>query len=32
VAGRFVTSPTEAGGYQETIDVANALITQARGK
>jgi len=32
VAGRFVTSPSEAGGYQETIDVANSLITQVRGK
>ena len=32
VAGRFVTSPSEAGGYQETIDVASGLITQIRGK
>ncbi len=32
VAGRFVTSPSEAGGYQETIDVANGLIAQVRGK
>lgn len=32
VAGRFVTSPSEAGGYQETIDVASGLITQVRGK
>ena len=32
VAGRFVTSPSEAGGYQETIDVANSLINQVRGK
>jgi thiol:disulfide interchange protein DsbA len=32
VAGRFVTSPSEAGGYQETIEVANSLINQVRGK
>lgn len=32
VAGRFVTSPSEAGGYQETIDVATSLIKQLSGK
>jgi len=26
VGGRYVTSPSEAGGYQETLDVANQLI------
>ena len=26
VGGRYVTSPTEAGGYQETLDVATELI------
>ncbi|MFW8566104.1 thiol:disulfide interchange protein DsbA/DsbL [Orrella sp. 11846] len=26
VGGRFLTSPAEAGGYQETIDVANELL------
>jgi len=26
VGGRFVTSPSEAGGYQESIDVASELI------
>ncbi len=30
VAGRYVVSPSEAGGYQETIDQADALIRQAR--
>ena len=32
VGGRFITSPSEAGGYQETIDVAAGLIKQLRGK
>ena len=32
VGGRFITSPSEAGGYQETIDVAAGLIKQVRGK
>lgn len=32
VAGRFVTSPSEAGGYQQTLDVAGDLIRQARAK
>ncbi|MDN4017049.1 thiol:disulfide interchange protein DsbA/DsbL [Zwartia panacis] len=32
VAGRFVTSPSEAGGYQQTLDVASELIRQVRGK
>lgn len=32
VAGRFLTSPSEAGGYQETIDVADSLIRQVRAK
>ena len=26
VGGRYLTSPTEAGGYQETLDVASDLI------
>ncbi len=26
VGGRYLTSPTEAGGYQETLDVASELI------
>jgi len=32
VGGRFVTSPSEAGGYQQTLDVAGDLIRQVRGK
>lgn len=28
VGGRYLTSPSEAGGYQETIDVANELINR----
>lgn len=32
VGGRFVTSPSEAGGYQQTLDVASDLIRQIRGK
>lgn len=32
VGGRFVTSPSEAGGYQPTLDVASDLIRQARGR
>lgn len=32
VAGRYVTSPSEAGGYQQTLDVASDLIRQLRGK
>ena len=32
VGGRFVTSPSEAGGYQQTLDVASELIRQVRGK
>ena len=30
VAGRFMTSPSEAGGYQQTVDEANRLINQVR--
>jgi protein dithiol oxidoreductase (disulfide-forming) len=30
VAGRFMTSPTEAGGYQQTVDEANRLVSQVR--
>lgn len=29
VGGRFLTSPTEAGGYQQMIDVANDLVKKA---
>lgn len=29
VNGRYVTSPSEAGGYQETIDVASELINRS---
>lgn len=29
VGGRFVTSPSEAGGYKETLDVASDLIKRA---
>jgi thiol:disulfide interchange protein DsbA len=32
VGGRFITSPSDAGGYQETIDVAAGLIKQLRRK
>ncbi len=32
VGGRFVTSPSEAGGYQQTLDVASGLIRQIKGK
>lgn len=32
IAGRYVTSPSEAGGYQQTLDVASDLIRQVRGK
>jgi len=32
VGGRFLTSPSEAGGYQETIDVTDILIRQLRAK
>lgn len=32
VGGRYVTSPSEAGGYQQTLDVANDLLRQVRGK
>jgi thiol:disulfide interchange protein DsbA len=32
VGGRFLTSPSEAGGYQETIDVSDTLIRQLRAK
>lgn len=32
IAGRYVTSPSEAGGYQQTLDVANDLIRQVRAK
>ena len=32
VGGRFMTSPSEAGGYQETIDVSDNLIRQLRAK
>ncbi|NDY82412.1 thiol:disulfide interchange protein DsbA/DsbL [Orrella sp. NBD-18] len=28
VGGKFITSPSEAGGYQETIDVAAGLVKQ----
>jgi thiol:disulfide interchange protein DsbA len=31
VAGKYITSPSEAGGYQETIDVANALVKKVKG-
>lgn len=30
VDGRYLTSPTEAGGYQEMIDVANELVRRSR--
>lgn len=30
IDGRFLTSPTEAGGYQQMIDVANDLVKQSR--
>lgn len=30
VDGRFLTSPAEAGGYQQMIDVANDLVRQSR--
>jgi thiol:disulfide interchange protein DsbA len=32
VGGRFVTSPSEAGGYQQTLDVTSDLIRQVRGQ
>lgn len=32
VGGRFMTSPSEAGGYQETLDVSDSLIRQIRAK
>jgi len=32
VGGRFVTSPSEAGGYQQTLDVASDLVRLARSK
>jgi protein dithiol oxidoreductase (disulfide-forming) len=32
VAGRYVTSPAEAGGYQQTLDVTSDLIRLVRGK
>ena len=32
VGGRFITSPSEAGGYQETLDVTDSLIRQLRAK
>jgi thiol:disulfide interchange protein DsbA len=32
VGGRFVTSPSEAGGYQQTLDVTSDLIRQVRGR
>jgi len=32
IAGRYVTSPSEAGGYQQTLDVASGLIRQVRGQ
>ncbi len=32
VGGRYLTSPSEAGGYQETIDVAAELIKQLSAK
>ena len=32
VGGKYITSPSEAGGYQETIDVAASLIKQISGK
>lgn len=32
VGGRYVTSPSEAGGYQQTLDVASGLIRQIRSK
>lgn len=30
VDGRYLTSPTEAGGYQQMIDVADDLVRQSR--
>ncbi len=30
VGGRYITSPSEAGGYQETIDVADSLVRKVR--
>lgn len=32
VAGKYITSPSEAGGYQETIDVAAELVKKVSGK
>ena len=32
VAGRYLTSPSDAGGYQETLDVAAGLIGQLSAK
>lgn len=32
VGGKYITSPSEAGGYQETIDVAAGLVKQVSGK
>jgi len=31
VAGRYMTSPTEAGGYKQTLEVVSDLIKQASG-
>ena len=31
VGGKYITSPSEAGGYQETIDVANGLVRKLTG-
>jgi thiol:disulfide interchange protein DsbA len=30
VAGKYLTSPSEAGGYQQTIDVADSLVKKVR--
>ena len=30
VAGRYVVSPSETGGYQQTIDQADVLVRQVR--
>ena len=32
VGGKYITSPSEAGGYQETIDVAADLVKQVSAK
>ena len=32
VDGKYLTSPSEAGGYQQTIDVTADLIKKVRGR